>query len=160
MKLKILVDGNNCLYALFPRLPLEVARERLLNLLVKIASEKDYQVVVFFDQGFAERKKERVGQIYLLFPRKGEPADRLIEEEILNSSGKFPTYLITSDRSLRDLANLKKVICLKPEKLSSFLAGKSESSKNTRDKLSFKLANRLSKESLKKLEALKERKKV
>jgi hypothetical protein len=49
---------------------------------------------------------------------------------------------------------------LKPEKLSSFLAGKSESSKNTRDKLSFKLANRLSKESLKKLEALKEKRKV
>lgn len=159
MRLKILVDGNNCLHSLYPGLPLEAGRERLLNLLIDIANREDYQVVVYFDQGFPERKKEKFGQVELVFPQVGEPADKLIEEELISISGAFSTYIVTSDRSLRDLANLRKIICLRPEQLKSFLRKEQVDFKKNK-RISFKLGDRISKESLRKLEALKKGKKV
>lgn len=158
MKAKLFVDGNNCLHALFPDLPLEVARERLQNFLIKLANEKDLQIKVFFDQPFPERQIKNLGGIELSFPRAGESADKLIEQEILKLSGENYSYLVTSDRSLRDIALLKKVICLNPAQLLGFISDKKE--KNHRETISYKIADRISKESWEKLQALKKKGKI
>ena len=154
----LLVDGNNCLHALYPKLPLEVARARLENFLIKLANEKDLEVKVFFDQPFPERRVEIVGGIKLFFPQVGECADNLIEQEILKLSNENYAYLVTSDRSLRDLAQLKKVICLKPSQLLSLKREREK--KFFQQRVSYKIATRISEKTLRKLQALKEENKI
>lgn len=155
MKIQLFVDGNNCLHALFPQLPLEVARERLQNFLIKLANEKDWEIKVFFDQPFPERQEKNLGRVKLFFPQLGESADRLIEQEILKLSNEKYSYLVTLDRSLRDIAQLKKVICLKPSQLFSLEREKEK--KYSQEEISYKIADRISKESLRKLQALKKK---
>lgn len=158
MKTKLLVDGNNCLHALFPQLPLEVARERLQNFLLKLANEKDLEIKVFFDQPFPERYEKNLGGVKFFFPQAGESADKLIEQEILKLSNENYSYLVTLDRSLRDLAQLRKVICLRPSQLFNLQRDKEK--KYFQEKISYKIADRISKECLRKLQALKKKREI
>ncbi|MDR3590105.1 MAG: NYN domain-containing protein [Negativicutes bacterium] len=102
----LLVDGYNVIYA-WPELTalkddLELARNKLMDILAGYGAYKDYRVVIVFDAHSVAREKnalETVNErLQVIFTKEGETADSCIEKMAyqLVRQGQG-VYVVTSD---------------------------------------------------------------
>ncbi len=108
----LLVDGYNIIHA-WPRLSalleekLELAREGLLSSLEPLADLESFQVWVVFDGGTADRpfvQLEERGGLKVLFSRRDQSADALIEELTRRMAANYEVSVATGDHAEGDLA--------------------------------------------------------
>ncbi len=108
----LLVDGYNIIHAwsrlaalLEPKL--EDARDELVSALEPLADLDDFQVWVVFDAGMADRsfvQLEERGSLKILYSRKGQSADALIEELASRMAANNEVSVATGDHAEGDLA--------------------------------------------------------
>lgn len=101
----IFVDAYNVINA-WPNLrdikdySYESARQKLINVLQNYATYKGSKIFIVFDahkvQGNFE-KREKLGNIVIVFTKEGETADSFIEKTINNIGKKVDVCVVTSD---------------------------------------------------------------
>jgi hypothetical protein len=131
----LLVDGYNIIHA-WPELAaiverkLEDARDALLAALAPLADLKSFQVVVVFDAAAADRPAVQVEEdrgLKVIFTRRGQTADALIEELSRRLAGKYEVSVATGDRAERDTAWSSGAVVWSAERLAREVeAGRSE----------------------------------
>ncbi len=108
----LIVDGYNVIFA-WPELAqllerdTESAREQLIAALTPLADWEVLSVIVVFDAGSTDNpvvEMEFSTQLTILFTRKGQSADSLIEELVRRMSSSHAITVATSDRAEGDLA--------------------------------------------------------
>lgn len=108
----LLVDGYNIIHA-WPRLAslreqkLEYARDGLVASLRPLADMGGYKVVVVFDAAAVNRQgleAEGEGGLEVIFTRRGQTADSLIEELARRLAGENEVSVATGDRAEGDTA--------------------------------------------------------
>lgn len=108
----LLVDGYNIIHA-WPRLAslldqkLEYARDELVSSLKPLADMGTYKVIVVFDAAAADRadiQAEGGSDLKVIYTRRGQTADALIEELVLRLAGEHEVGVATGDRAEGDLA--------------------------------------------------------
>lgn len=113
MKEIILVDGYNVIHALpylstLLRESLEAAREELVSWLLLLSDLGEVQVLVVFDgagKGRPAVEEEEKGRLRVLYSRRGQSADALIEELSRRLSSTFlQVTVVTADRPQGQLA--------------------------------------------------------
>lgn len=78
----------------------ESARAKLIDLLLNYAAFKGCKVIVVFDAHMVKgslEKKERIGNLTIVFTKADETADSYIERTINNIGRKSEVYVVTSD---------------------------------------------------------------
>jgi len=108
----ILVDGYNVIHAV-PRLAallkesLEAARERLVAWLLPLSDLGEAEVLVVFDAAKTGRpavEVEERGRLRVLYSRRGQSADGLIEELSRRLASAYRVTVVTADRPQGRLA--------------------------------------------------------
>jgi len=99
------VDGYNVINS-WPELnnlkndSYESARSKLIDLLLNYAAFKGCKVVLVFDAHMVKgslEKKEKVGNLTIVFTKADETADSYIERTVNNIGRKSEVYVVTSD---------------------------------------------------------------
>lgn len=93
--LMVIIDGNNTLRALGITAP--QAEEEFLLRLEMAASEKDWEVTVFFDG--PERYLRRDSGLLVVRYAKGKSADSLIERMVHEQEDRKRVAVVTHDRA-------------------------------------------------------------
>lgn len=78
----------------------ESARAKLIDLLLNYAAFKGCKVVLVFDAHMVKgslEKKERIGNLTIVFTKSDETADSYIERTVNNIGRKSEVYVVTSD---------------------------------------------------------------
>jgi hypothetical protein len=105
MKECLIVDGYNIIFARpqFEELrteDLELARHRLIDLLVNYAALTGIQIIIVFDaykaKDFSTRREE-IQSLQVIYTSSGETADSLIEKLVGELSRQSNVYVVTSD---------------------------------------------------------------
>ncbi|MEW6423929.1 MAG: NYN domain-containing protein [Bacillota bacterium] len=105
MKEYLIVDGYNVIYA-WPQFAeigktdLELARSRLVNLLLNHAALTGRQIILVFDAHRVKEplvRAEEMGNLRVIFTNSGETADSLIEKLAGELSRQNIVYVVTSD---------------------------------------------------------------
>ncbi len=108
----LIVDGYNIIFS-WPELAqlmekdLEGAREGLLALLTPLADWETLSVIVVFDAGSTDNlavEMESKPPLTILYTRKGQSADSIIEELVMQMAEDHSVTVATGDRAERDLA--------------------------------------------------------
>lgn len=101
----IYLDGYNIINA-WPNLNeikrhnFEGSREKLIETMQNYASYKGYKVIVVFDAQLVKgaiEKKEKVGNITVIYTKMGETADSYIERMVNSIGRKYDVTVVTSD---------------------------------------------------------------
>ena len=101
----IFVDGYNVINS-WPKLKkmkdysFEGARQSLIDSLVNYGSYMDCRIFVVFDAhkvSGALEKKDRIGNVLIVFTKDGETADGYIEKSVNNIGRKTEVLVVTSD---------------------------------------------------------------
>lgn len=101
----IFVDGYNVINS-WPELnrlkndSYESARVKLIDLLLNYAAFKGCKVVIVFDAHMVKgslEKKERIGNLTIVFTKTDETADSYIERTVNGIGRKSEVYVVTSD---------------------------------------------------------------
>lgn len=102
---KIFVDGYNVINS-WPQLKdiknfsYESARTKLIDMLQSYSAFKGWNIILVFDahkvKGSLE-KKERLGNLMIVFTKEGETADNYIEKMVNNIGRSLEVYVVTSD---------------------------------------------------------------
>ncbi|MEG0775158.1 NYN domain-containing protein [Clostridium sp.] len=102
---KIFVDGYNVINS-WPQLrdiknsSYESARTKLIDMLQNYSAFKGWNIILVFDahkvKGSLE-KKERMGNLVVVFTKEGESADNYIERMVNNIGRTLEVYVVTSD---------------------------------------------------------------
>lgn len=102
---KIFVDGYNVINS-WPQLRdiknsnYESARTKLIDMLQNYSAFKGWNIILVFDahkvKGSLE-KKERMGNLVVVFTKEGESADNYIERMVNNIGRTLEVYVVTSD---------------------------------------------------------------
>lgn len=102
---KIFVDGYNVINS-WPQLrdmknySYEAARAKLIEMLQNYAAFKGWNIIIVFDAHMVKgslEKKERLGNLILVFTKEGETADGYIERIVNNIGRTSEVYVVTSD---------------------------------------------------------------
>ncbi len=107
MKDLLIIDGYNFIFNFFKagRLDnndIEYYREKLIADLIAYNSQKDHDLILVFDaskRGNQLRSSEMIDQIKVIYSRKGETADTIIEELVSGWSDYRKICVVTSDYS-------------------------------------------------------------
>lgn len=85
----------------------EAARQKLIDTLQNYASYHGYKIFIVFDAhkvvGSGE-KKEKLGNLVIVFTKEGETADSFIERTVNNIGKKVEVCVVTSDSLEQQLA--------------------------------------------------------
>lgn len=101
----IFIDGYNVINS-WPDLNsikksnLEGARQRLIDILQNYISFKGCRIFLVFDAHMVKsslEKKERIGNLIIVFTKMGETADSYIERSVNNIGRKTEVCVVTSD---------------------------------------------------------------
>lgn len=102
---KIFVDGYNVINS-WPQLrdmknySYEAARAKLIDMLQSYAAFKGWNIIIVFDAHMVKgslEKKERLGNLMVVFTKEGETADGYIERIVNNIGRTSEVYVVTSD---------------------------------------------------------------
>jgi len=102
---KIFVDGYNVINS-WPQLrdmknySFEAARAKLIDMLENYAAFKGWNIIIVFDAHMVKgslEKKERLGNLMVVFTKEGETADGYIERIVNNIGRSSEVYVVTSD---------------------------------------------------------------
>ncbi|WP_017417146.1 MULTISPECIES: NYN domain-containing protein [Clostridium] len=102
---KVFVDGYNVINS-WPQLrdikdySYEAARIKLIDMLQNYAAFKGWNIIIVFDAHMVKgslEKKEREGNLIIVFTREGETADSYIERAVNNIGRSFEVHVVTSD---------------------------------------------------------------
>lgn len=102
---KIFIDGYNVINS-WPELRVikdysyESARTKLIDIMINYSSFKGYNIIIVFDAHMVKgslQKKERIGNITVVFTKEGETADLYIEKTVNNIGRASEVYVVTSD---------------------------------------------------------------
>ncbi|ABP66971.2 protein of unknown function DUF901 [Caldicellulosiruptor saccharolyticus DSM 8903] len=100
-----MVDGYNFINAWsklkeIAKDDLEVARKKLIDILADFSGYKGYRITVVFDSHLvkgAQRKKEVINNIEVVFTKEGETADNYIEKYVYENAKYESIAVVTSD---------------------------------------------------------------
>lgn len=101
----IFVDGYNVINS-WPKLKemkdysFDGARQSLIDSLVNYGSYMDCKIIVVFDAHMvsgALEKKDKIGNVSIVFTKDGETADSYIEKNVNNIGRKTEVFVVTSD---------------------------------------------------------------
>jgi hypothetical protein len=114
----ILIDGYNLLGRLKAKKfdDLEDGRSYLINLSIEYASISKADIMLVFDGSAAEEQKEVIGNVTLIFSRKNQSADQVIEKYVsLLSNSKVLLKVVTADLLQQKFALGKGALRVTPE---------------------------------------------
>ncbi|MCB2290318.1 NYN domain-containing protein [Clostridium sp. CS001] len=101
----VFVDGYNVINS-WPNLKgikdysYEASREQLIDILQNYSEFKGYKMFIVFDAHMVKgslEKKERLGNLVVVFTKEGETADVFIEKMVNNIGRKSEVSVVTSD---------------------------------------------------------------
>jgi hypothetical protein len=78
----------------------EAARAKLIDMLENYAAFKGWNIIIVFDAHMVKgslEKKERLGNLMVVFTKEGETADGYIERIVNNIGRNSEVYVVTSD---------------------------------------------------------------
>jgi uncharacterized protein len=102
---KIFVDGYNVINS-WPQLrdiknfSYESARAKLIDMLQNYSTFTGWNIIIVFDAHMVKgslEKKERYGNLTIVFTKEGETADNYIERLVNNIGRTLEVYVVTSD---------------------------------------------------------------
>jgi uncharacterized protein len=102
---KVFVDGYNVINS-WPQLrniksfSYESARAKLIDMLQNYATFTGWSIIIVFDAHMVKgslEKKERYGNLTVVFTKEGETADNYIERIVNNIGRTLEVYVVTSD---------------------------------------------------------------
>lgn len=129
MALHLIVDGYNLLALLdraSGRVPLhsDMARESLIQELAAYRHRKAHAVTVVFDgwqQGFATERREHRSGIEVIYSRRGEKADQVIQR--LAAEFGSDCAVVSSDREVTNYARAQGALVIEASEFSTKLRG-------------------------------------
>jgi predicted RNA-binding protein with PIN domain len=101
----VFVDGYNVINS-WPNLKgikdysYEASRQQLIDTLLNYSEFKGYKMFIVFDAHMVKgslEKKERLGDLVVVFTKEGETADAFIEKMVNNIGRKSEVSVVTSD---------------------------------------------------------------
>jgi len=103
----LIIDGYNFIFNFFRAANLdnddiEYHKGKLIADLITYNSQKDYELVLVFDASKSSkqlRSSEMTDNIKVIYSRKGETADTIIEELVFRWSAHRKIFVVTSDYS-------------------------------------------------------------
>ena len=103
---KLIVDGYNVINFAFKveRESLEKKRSRLIEKMVNFSAYTGIKVVIVFDGQGGLRSKERFEGVKVIFSKKGQSADSVIERLLYQEENHNSVAVASSDNALRDMA--------------------------------------------------------
>jgi len=98
----VIVDGYNFIFNFVDKSGIDNEelmhlRESLINDLVQYSARKDRAVIIVFDGSSQARSYEKVNKIEVVYSRKNETADSIIEEMVKKYSRDRKVFVVTSD---------------------------------------------------------------
>lgn len=127
MALHLIVDGYNLLASLdraSGRIPLhsDMARESLIRELAAYRQRKNHAVTIVFDgwqQGFATERREHRSGIEVIYSRRGERADQVIQR--LAAEFGSDCAVVSSDREISNHARAQSALVIEAGEFSAKL---------------------------------------
>ncbi len=111
IKLKDLaiIDGYNFIFKYIDKSGVDKERlmyfrEKLITDLIQYKYQKDCDLVVVFDGSLSdnqERSREIIDEVEVVYSRRNETADKVIEEIVKKNTQDRKIYIVTSDYSLQ-----------------------------------------------------------
>ncbi len=104
MKDLVLVDGYNFIFNFANKSGIDNEelmhlRERLISDLIQYRARKDCSITIVFDGSGPARSYKKINKVEVVYSRKNETADAVIEEMVKKYSSNREIYIVTSDYS-------------------------------------------------------------